>query len=324
MPELPEAERATRLLQKYLKDGLITAVDTIEDNIVYSDISHEEFAKELTNRTVLNAHRYGKVFWLELDAPTEESRHPVFHLGMTGMIQLQGQEPVWYRVRPKDASAWPPRFMKFIIHVTPPSGPAVHVAFTDARRLGRIRLRSNPCAQPPIIDLGFDPLLSMPSLPTFSSLMLKRNMPIKALLLDQSFSAGVGNWVADEVLFHARIHPETRANELRPEEVKRVWEKVRWVCEVAVGVDSDGSRFPSDWLFRFRWGKGKKSTGKLLLPDGREGTIRWITVGGRTSAYVEEVKEPDVEEEKNAEEELVLQRKVAKVCPMPFQNLDPY
>ncbi|KAF8344037.1 uncharacterized protein EI90DRAFT_3028057, partial [Cantharellus anzutake] len=54
----------------------------------------------------------------------------------------------------------------------------------------------------------FDPILSISSLEEFSSGVFKRGLPIKSLLLDQTFSVGVGNWVADEFLFHARIHPE--------------------------------------------------------------------------------------------------------------------
>jgi formamidopyrimidine-DNA glycosylase len=46
--------------------------------------------------------------------------------------------------------------------------------------------------------MGFDPILSMPDLADFSSGVLKRSCPIKALLLDQSFSAGVGNWIAGD------------------------------------------------------------------------------------------------------------------------------
>lgn len=70
------------------------------------------------------------------------------------------------------------------------------LAFLDVRRLGRIRLRASPLTEPPISELGFDPILSMPSLEDFTPLVLKRSCPVKALLLDQSFSAGVGNWVA--------------------------------------------------------------------------------------------------------------------------------
>jgi formamidopyrimidine-DNA glycosylase len=90
---------------------------------------------------------------------------------------------------------------KFILHVGPASSDnegVTEVAFLDARRLGRIRLCMTPLAEPPISKMGFDPILSMPDLTDFSKGVLKRTCPIKALLLDQSFSAGVGNWVAGE------------------------------------------------------------------------------------------------------------------------------
>ena len=79
------------------------------------------------------------------------------------------------------------------------------MAFTDARRLGRIRLVDavDPFTQPPLSELGFDPVHGMPTIDEFKSRTLKRRVPIKSLLLDQTFSAGVGNWVADEVLFQA-------------------------------------------------------------------------------------------------------------------------
>lgn len=76
------------------------------------------------------------------------------------------------------------------------SGASTKVAFLDARRLGRIRLCTSPLNEPPISMLGFDPLLSMPNIEDFKKAVLRRTCPIKALLLDQSFSAGVGNWVA--------------------------------------------------------------------------------------------------------------------------------
>lgn len=76
------------------------------------------------------------------------------------------------------------------------SDDITQIAFMDARRLGRIRLCASPLTEPPISSLGFDPVLSMPSLKDFSVSVLKRACPIKALLLDQSFSAGVGNYVA--------------------------------------------------------------------------------------------------------------------------------
>lgn len=93
----------------------------------------------------------------------------------------------------------------------------------------------------------------MPDLSTFSTLLLKRSCPIKSLLLDQSFSAGVGNWVADEVLYHARVHPEQRCNALSGVQVESIWKWTSEVCRVAVEANADDEKFPEDWLFRHRW-----------------------------------------------------------------------
>lgn len=187
-------------------------------------------------------------------------------------------------------------------------------------------------------------------MPTFSEFLTlfrkRRGIAIKVLLLDQTFSAGVGNWVAgmtltrfstssshswkyflDEVLYHARIHPEQRCNTLSQEQLQVLHEKITYVCETATSVDADDSQFPDNWLFQHRWvgflfltrklrsrliegqGKGNKKrkhsplalVSKIVLyilrlyadhfqPSGEPATIEWVTVGGRTSAYVPELQ----------------------------------
>ncbi|KAG5723168.1 hypothetical protein E4T56_gene235 [Termitomyces sp. T112] len=112
---------------------------------------------------------------------------------------------------------------------------------------------------------------------------------MKALLLDQSFSAGVGNWVADEILYNARIHPEHRCNTLSLERLTALHHYTSKVCTIAVAANADDRRYPDHWLFKHRWGKGKKEH-SLRLPSGDPATIKWVTVGGRTSAYVEELQ----------------------------------
>lgn len=110
----------------------------------------------------------------------------------------------------------------------------------------------------------------MPSLKDFASSVQKRSCAIKALLLDQSFSAGVGNWVAgieffvmfssrihtrktDEVLYQSGIHPEQRANSLEMEEMANLHRKIIEVCQHAVELNANSSLFPKDWLFGHRW-----------------------------------------------------------------------
>ncbi|KAI0932720.1 hypothetical protein AcW1_000242 [Taiwanofungus camphoratus] len=267
MPELPEVERAANLVRKVALGKKIVRVDVLEDNIVFSGVSHDEFAATIVNRSVTSIGRYGKVFYIQLDGT---GKVPVLHFGMTGMLQVKGQLATYYKETPRKASKdWPPRFMKFILHVRDNStGCITELAFLDARRLGRIRLCASPLTEPPISSLGFDPILSMPGLEHFKKGVLKRSCPIKALLLDQSFSAGVGNWVADEILYHARVHPEERCNVLTESQLEALHKQTAEVCRIAVEANADDSKFPEGWLFKHRWGKGKKQKHSMTLVRG--------------------------------------------------------
>ncbi|EPS99592.1 hypothetical protein FOMPIDRAFT_1030790 [Fomitopsis schrenkii] len=290
MPELPEVERAAKLVRETALGNRIANVETTEDSIVYSGTSHDEFADTVRGRYVTNVGRYGKVFYIELDG---EGKMPVLHFGMTGMLQVKGQMAKYYRETPRTASTdWPPKFMKFILHIEDSvTHEITQLAFLDARRLGRIRLCANPLTEPPISTLGFDPILSMPDLDWFKQAALKRSCPIKALLLDQSFSAGVGNWVADEILYHARVHPEEHCSGLDDGQLLALHTHISEVCRIAVEANADDTKFPEEWLFKHRWGKGKKGKKQeLKLPDGNPATIKWVTVGGRTSAFVAELQ----------------------------------
>jgi formamidopyrimidine-DNA glycosylase len=204
---------------------------------------------------------------------------------------VKGQRAAYYRKTPLNSSAdWPPRFMK--VHLARLRGPEAHgsqfvlhlartpaapeeddtlVAFLDARRLARIRLCASPTRDPPISTLGFDPLLSMPALPDFSALVSKRACTVKALLLDQTFSAGVGNWVADEILYHAHVHPEQKCNTLDEAQLAALHRWTREVCETAVKLNADDKRFPDDWLFSHRWVRCILVSARVSPLSGRAG-----------------------------------------------------
>ncbi|KAI0825216.1 hypothetical protein BC628DRAFT_1374025 [Trametes gibbosa] len=149
--------------------------------------------------TSADARYTGKVFYLILDG---EGRHPVLHFGMTGMLQVKGQLATYYRETPRKASTdWPPRFMKFILHLRSPGGAAsdapdaeetLHLAFLDTRRLGRIRLCRSPLTEPPISALGFDPLLSMPGLDDFKQAVPGQGAPARPVL--QRGGGKLGRW----------------------------------------------------------------------------------------------------------------------------------
>jgi len=279
MPELPEVEAARRLLTRSAVGRRIVSARVMADPIVFQGVSPVRVRRALVGRRVISAHRHGKHLWLELD----RRPWPCFHFGMSGGIEMRGRQRQRLMVEGRRAreEPWPPRFLK--LHLTLDDGG--EVVFRDARRLGRVRLRHDPRAEPPISLLGFDALHDVPSVARLVELFGKRAAPVKAVLLDQSFSAAVGNWIADEVLYQARIDPRRRTDTLSRAEVSRIRSRLRFVISTAVRAGADSDRFPPKWLFHTRWSK------RLQRPVTVRGErIRYLTVGGRTTAWVAEVQ----------------------------------
>jgi formamidopyrimidine-DNA glycosylase len=178
-----------------------------------------------------------------------------------------------------DRPDWPPRFTK--LHLRFAGGG--ELALADGRRLGRIRLRRDPPTEPPISALGWDAWRAIPTPARFHAMLRQRNAPIKAVLLDQSFAAGIGNWIADEVLYQAGIAPKRRASTLTAAEARRLRTRIRSVIGGALRARSDSDRFPRWWLFHRRWGHRRGGPSATTV---RGEHIRHETVGGRTTAWV--------------------------------------
>lgn len=107
--------------------------------------------------------------------------------------------------------------------------------------------------------------------------------PMKAVLLDQQkLCCGIGNWVCDDVLLHAEIHPEAAANTLAPHQVRRLVDAIHTICRTACDVNADYAFFPRHWLFHERWGTGRK--GQHTLGDGR--VVMYSVVAGRSTVHI--------------------------------------
>jgi formamidopyrimidine-DNA glycosylase len=274
MPELPEVERGRRVALKVARGRRIVEARCADDPIVFDRVSPARIRRALVGRRVQDVKRHGKHLWFELD----RRPWPCLHFGMTGGFHTAPGGP---RVKlestgKKPDHAWPPRFTK--LHLVFDDGGELVMA--DARRLGRIRLRRDPASQPPISLLGFDAHRGLPPFSRFRELVRGRAAPLKALLLDQGFAAGVGNWIADEVLYQARLDPRRRANTLTDPEIMRMRAAVKRVVDTSVRVSNDSDRYPRGWLFHRRWGRNPRA---VTMTGER---IRHITVGGRTTAWV--------------------------------------
>ena len=273
MPELPEVERGRKLAEAVTVGHRIERAWCDDDPIVFDGIGPDYWRGALEGKRVAAVRRWGKQLWLELDAPP----HPLFHFGMSGGFKTPASTPLQLKSGPReDTSVWPPRFVKIRLHLD----DGGELAMTDGRRLGRILLREDPEHEPPVAKLGFDPLLAMPSPTRFSELVRKRGGILKSLLLDQSFAAGVGNWIADEVLFQAGIDPRRRASSLSDAEARRLRARLGAIVERAVHANADDSLYPRTWLFHRRWGKQDDAR------TTRGERIEHVTIGGRTTAWV--------------------------------------
>ncbi|KAM0265597.1 hypothetical protein ACHAQJ_000029 [Trichoderma viride] len=212
------------------------------------------------------------------------------HFGMTGWVHINGEKTAYTnyykKMKDSDIAQWPPKFWKF--HLSTDDKVPVEVAFTDARRFGRVRLVDCPGESirkhSPLVENGPDPVVDKD---VFTEEYLRgkiksRRVPIKALLLDQATISGIGNWVADETLYQAKLHPEQYSDTFDDKEITRLYESIRYVCQLAVDKLGDSDEFPDHWLFNYRWGKGDKGAA-TKLPNGEK--LAFITVGGRTSCY---------------------------------------
>jgi formamidopyrimidine-DNA glycosylase len=234
MPELPEVETARRLIADHALHRRIADVDD-SDRYVARPHAPGELRSALTGRSLTAAHWRGKTIWLETspaadagvngDGAVGGGPELGIHLGMSGRIVVtgpdgtvtEGGDPYRY-----DSGPGPARWNRFTL--TFADGGSL--VLRDPRRLGRVRL------DPDIGALGPD--ATQVTQAQFRALLTKGTIAVKARLLDQSKIAGIGNLLADEILWQARVSPLERVDRLSAVQVNRVYRAVRSVLESAL------------------------------------------------------------------------------------------
>jgi formamidopyrimidine-DNA glycosylase len=232
MPELPEAEGARAIIDK---TALGREIADVDDSDTYVCRPHRpgEIRAALVGRELTAAHRRGKSLWCDTSGIGESApagpAGPVLgiHLGMSGKIVIadgRGHEveggDYWQRGR----ATGDHRFSRFSL--TFADGGSL--LLVDPRRLGRVRL------DPPVEALGPDAAEISPA--QFRAAFARGTAPVKARLLDQAAIAGIGNLLADQVLWEAKIHPGRPVGELSRADVDRLARAVRHSVRSAVAA----------------------------------------------------------------------------------------
>ena len=243
MPELPEAERARQTLES----ALGRRIASVDDSDTYVTRPHQpgEIAGALVGHELTSAHRRGKFLWLE----TDDGPVLGLHLGMAGRIVVdEGAE---------DVSRWDRFSIEF--------EDGTRLALRDSRRLGRAIL------SPDFSHVGPD--AAGVGREEFRRLIGRGHTAVKARLLNQKAISGVGNLLADEALWQARIDPQRDTGSLDDDELHRLRRVLRSAIRSAVS-------------------KGGVHTGRFVRARRNEGfcprdghALSRATVGGRTTYW---------------------------------------
>jgi formamidopyrimidine-DNA glycosylase len=242
MPELPEAERARQQIERALGREIVAVDD--RDTYVCRPHPPGEIAAALTGRRLTRAHRRGKFLWVE----TDDGPDLGLHLGMAGRIAIDEEQA---------PRGWDRFALEF--------ADGGRMALRDKRRLGRAVIDPDfTHVGPDAAEVGRD---------VFRDRVGRGSTAIKARLLDQGVIAGVGNLLADETLWRARLSPRRVAGELSVEELDHLRRELRAATRDAIrnGGVHTGRFMPA----RERGGSCPRCRGPLER----------ATIGGRTTYW---------------------------------------
>ena len=290
MPELPEVEHFRQLLLPLCSKKEPLTLELLGQNHNKKFLSPAQ-VKQLNEENLVcqSMERRGKLICMILVpletigtakniTNTADVRYLYVHMGMTGRITTPERVPCFGHVdsRWEAPEEYPPRFSYLQFSTT--SGASA--CFSDPRKFGYVSLVDTIHE---FESLAPDALSEAEGIA--DDAWCHYATCIKSVMLDQKkVLAGIGNWVADEVLYQAQLHP--LQSYLTLDESKRVNDTLKYVLETAVSTSDTSSPYPVDWLFHVRWGKGKK-TG---TQDAKGRTLKFIDAAGRTSAIVPSIQ----------------------------------
>lgn len=294
MPELPEVETVVRGLNRLI---LKKKIAQVKHDWPKSFPNLEKDVNDfMIGAEISKVQRRGKAIIIELN----NGWALVTHLRMTGQMVYRGEEN-WGAGHPNDdfLNDLPNKSTRVEIDFE----DQTKLFFNDQRKFGYMKL----LPEPEIEELSFfqklgpEPLEDNFTVEIFKERLLKKkNSLIKPTILDQSVIAGVGNIYADEALWRAKIHPETRIKDFLNVDFKNLHESIRFVMNKSIekGGSTDRNYVNADGL-RGNYLEYAAVYHKNGQPCKRCGTeISKIRVGGRGTHFCENCQKIKIGEEK--------------------------
>ena len=236
MPELPEVETVKRGLSKLIVRKQITKATS--DNFKSFPNLPSEIKAFLLGARIVAVRRRAKVIVIDLDT----NYSLVVHLKMTGQLVYRGEEN-WGAGHPNDSliGDLPDK----TTHAELEFSDGSKLFFNDQRKFGWMKLLATPLVEdlPFFQTVGPEPLTKKFTAEVLAKRLQRRAKScIKAVLLDQTTVAGLGNIYVDESLFLSRIHPETLTAELTSEQIERLTDNIKQVLQQSIDAGGSSSR----------------------------------------------------------------------------------
>ncbi|MHA7764797.1 DNA-formamidopyrimidine glycosylase [Bacillus atrophaeus] len=220
MPELPEVETVRRTLTGLVRGKTIKSVEIRWPNIIKRPAEPEEFARNLIGETIQSIGRRGKFLLFHLD-----------HFVMVSHLRMEGKYGLHQAEDPDDKH----------VHVVFTMTDGTQLRYRDVRKFGTMHLfqPGEEMRELPLSQLGPEPDDKEFTDAYLKERLMKTNRAVKTALLDQKAVVGLGNIYVDEALFRAGIHPETKANQLSAQKIKKLHEEIKNTLQEA--IDAGGS-----------------------------------------------------------------------------------
>ena len=277
MPELAEAEFFRKRWHQAAVGQRVANVLLHDRAKVFRKTDAKTVLSSLKGARYLNSEAATKQILFQFQKKSVGERRPSgvvwlgVHLGMSGELRVGSPDYT------------PQRHDHLVLQIKRSA-----LIFSDTRMFGRVQVHVGSDAPgwwthiaPPIVSAAF----TVEAVGAF--LKRRARAPIKAVMLMQERFPGIGNWMADEILWRAAIHPRRLAGSLRPAEVRRLWIECRRVCRLALATIAGRGddlpldlnvRIPDTWLFNHRWEPGGR------CPKTKQPLAR-AEIGGRTTCW---------------------------------------
>lgn len=264
MPELAEVELSRRIWEPALGEK-VRAVRLHEKCRIFRGLDLAALGAALEGSALHSTAARGKQMLFGFRRPRGKQAEVWLgvHLGMAGSLHLE-----------ESGRFEPGKHDHFVLQL-----PRRALVFRDVRHFGRVRFHAGETepdwwtALPP--EVGAEEF-TQPWMNAF--LDRRKRAPIKGVLLMQERFPGIGNWMADEILWRAKVHPATPAGSLKPAARRNLWEETRYVAAESLRQIDEHWDYPDTWLFPHRWKPG----GHCPM-CGTE--LDRATIGGRTTCW---------------------------------------